>query len=73
MTIQPIDTIRSYHAHIYFADAAQRRDAEILREGIAEHFTVRLGRWHDRLVGPHARPMFQVAFYPRNFRASCRG
>ena len=52
MTIQPLDTIQSYHAHIYFDGPEQRRVAETLREEIARRFSVLIGRWHDRLVGP---------------------
>lgn len=67
MTMQPLDTIQSYHAHIYFDGPAQRQAAETLREQIAERFAVLIGRWHDRLVGPHALPMYQVAFAPAEF------
>src|SRR5579862_6996571 len=59
---QPLSAIGSFHAHIYFDGAAQRETAMALREQIAERFSVTLGRVHDRLVGPHARPMYQVAF-----------
>jgi DOPA 4,5-dioxygenase len=67
MTIQPLDTIQSYHAHIYFDGPEQRGVAETLREEIAERFIVLIGRWHDRPIGPHARSMYQVAFATAEF------
>lgn len=54
--------IPSYHAHIYYKTAEERAKAEVIRSQIAKTFLVRLGRWRDEPVGPHAAPMFQVAF-----------
>jgi aromatic ring-cleaving dioxygenase len=67
MTVHPLDTIQSYHAHIYFDGPEQRRLAETLREEIAQRFSVLIGRWHDRMVGPHTQPMYQVAFSTAEF------
>jgi DOPA 4,5-dioxygenase len=55
--------IRHYHAHIYYDPGSTRGRAARLRERIAEAFPqVTVGRWHDELVGPHLRSMYQVAF-----------
>ncbi|NKK70012.1 aromatic ring-cleaving dioxygenase [Rhizobium leguminosarum bv. viciae] len=64
---KPIDAIWSYHAHIYFDGPEQARIAATLREEIAQRFPVVIGRWWDQLIGPHARPMYQVAFPPVEF------
>jgi len=61
--LQAVSTIRSYHAHVYFNTDEERARATLLRQRIDQYFPdALLGRWHDRLVGPHSRPMYQVAF-----------
>jgi DOPA 4,5-dioxygenase len=57
-----ISEITSYHAHIYFRDDDERARAMAVRAQIAARFAVQMGRWHDKLVGPHAAGMYQVAF-----------
>jgi aromatic ring-cleaving dioxygenase len=53
--------ITGYHAHVYYAPNT-RAIAETVREGLGAQFNVRLGRWHDRPIGPHPISMYQVAF-----------
>jgi DOPA 4,5-dioxygenase len=67
---QSPDTIRQYHAHIYYDPVASRDRAALLRERVAAAFPqVILGRWHDVPVGPHPQAMYQIAF-PRALIAS---
>ncbi|MDR3420057.1 MAG: DOPA 4,5-dioxygenase family protein [Xanthobacteraceae bacterium] len=55
--------IAEYHAHVYYDPRKTRDRAERLRERVAVEFPqARLGRWHDALVGPHPRSMYQIAF-----------
>ena len=58
--------ITGFHAHIYF-DTTSRDAAARVREGLGTKFEVRLGRWHDKPVGPHPKSMYQVAFLPDQF------
>jgi len=58
--------IEGYHAHIYYAPET-RAVAERLRAAIGGSFAVRLGRWHDKPVGPHPISMYQVAFAVEEF------
>jgi len=62
--------ITHYHAHIYYDPAATRDRAALLRDRVAAAFPeARVGRWHDELVGPHLRSMYQIAF-PRKLLPS---
>jgi len=64
----PEDSIKitGFHAHIYF-DPASRDVAARVREELGARFDVRLGRWHDKPIGPHSKAMYQVAFLPNLF------
>jgi aromatic ring-cleaving dioxygenase len=55
--------IAEYHAHVYYDPRKTRGRAEHLRARVAAEFPkAKLGRWHDELVGPHSRSMYQIAF-----------
>lgn len=58
--------ITGFHAHVYY-DKTTREAAARVREGLEVRFAVRLGRWHDRPIGPHSQAMYQVAFAPELF------
>jgi aromatic ring-cleaving dioxygenase len=64
--MREITEIAGYHAHVYF-DLVQRDAAERLREAIAGQFTAEVGRVHEKAIGPHPKPMYQVAFAPDEF------
>ncbi|WP_426116612.1 DOPA 4,5-dioxygenase family protein [Pseudomonas sp. DSP3-2-2] len=53
--------IQGYHAHVYF-DADTIEHARTLCEAAAERFGVKMGRIHERLVGPHVDWSCQLAF-----------
>jgi aromatic ring-cleaving dioxygenase len=58
--------IAAYHAHVYYDPQTTRDRAAALRDRVAAAFpAVRLGRWHDELVGPHSQSMYQIAFPSR--------
>lgn len=70
MTSPDQPAIASWHAHLYF-DAGNRDEAWALRERIAHEWAGQLvlGRFHERLVGPHPQWSCQLAFEPDRFAA----
>ena len=63
-----VSLIRDWHAHVYF-DAASRDAGWAFREAVTAKFgdTVRIGRFHERPVGPHPQWSYQIAFAPNRF------
>ncbi len=55
--------IQDYHAHVYF-DANTRDEAQRVRDAVDEHFDVRMGRWHEKMVEPHPCWSYQIGFDP---------
>ncbi len=56
-------TIENYHAHVYF-NADTRDKAKRVREAVEKRFDIEMGRWHEKMVGPHPRWSYQIAFQP---------
>ena len=63
-----VSAITSWHAHVYFA-ADTVDAARALRDVVAAQLgdRVALGRFHERLVGPHPCWSYQIAFAPAQF------
>jgi DOPA 4,5-dioxygenase len=68
--MQDIVAIKDYHIHVYY-DVTTKEKAALLRQWVEERFAgqMRMGNWHDELVGPHIRAMYQIAFPPEMFAA----
>lgn len=61
-----MSAITGYHAHVYF-DAGTREQADKLCREAGERFAIRVGRMHDRPVGPHPRGSCQLTVPPEKF------
>ena len=67
MTDKDPGTIKGYHAHVYF-DADTREPAQAVREAVEARFpSLRMGRWHEKPVGPHPCWSYQIALGPELF------
>ncbi|QXI28608.1 DOPA 4,5-dioxygenase family protein [Pseudomonas vanderleydeniana] len=63
-----MQAIKGYHAHVYF-DASTLAQARELCERAAATFALKMGRVHERLVGPHPDWSCQLAFDAEQFGA----
>ena len=65
-TKRPVNLHKAYHAHIYF-DEASKLLAKELCEQSGELFNLRVGRFHEKLVGPHPCWSCQITFGTKDF------
>jgi DOPA 4,5-dioxygenase len=63
-----MSAITGYHAHIYF-DADTREQAAKLCSTAGKTFGVKIGRMHDKPVGPHPRGSCQLTVPVSQFAA----
>jgi len=63
---EPTDTIRDFHAHIYF-DTGQLDRARALAERARARFDVPVGHFHTRPVGPHPHGSCQLTIPSATF------
>src|SRR5690554_65164 len=56
-----------YHAHLYYQDAQGLAEARRLAEATAARFEIRVGRFHERPVGPHPLWSCQLSFAAVSF------
>ena len=63
---RPINSHKAYHAHIYFNEQSKRVAKRLCQETEA-NFSFRVGRFHEKLIGPHPCWSCQITFGTRDF------
>ncbi len=63
---RPVNIHKAYHAHVYF-DEVSKLMAKKLCLDAGEKFDVKVGRFHETLVGPHPCWSCQITFGTRDF------
>ena len=63
---RPVNLHKAYHAHIYFNEET-KNFAKTLCDASSEQFKLKVGRFHERLVGPHPCWSCQISFGAKDF------
>lgn len=63
---RPVNSHKAYHAHIYFDEKSKAMAKELCQE-IGERFELKVGRFHEKPVGPHPCWSCQVIFGTKDF------
>lgn len=61
MIARPQNLYAHYHAHVYFGPDTVAQARQLCQQA-GEQFNVRVGRVHEKLVGPHPHWSCQIAF-----------
>ncbi|MDI4662124.1 MULTISPECIES: DOPA 4,5-dioxygenase family protein [Cobetia] len=59
--------ISYYHAHLYYTDEQGLAAARELADQAERQFPLRVGRFHEKQVGPHPLWSCQLSFAPEEF------
>ncbi|KFI22748.1 4,5-dioxygenase [Nitrosococcus oceani] len=65
-TKRPVNSHNAYHAHIYFEKETLNFASSLCQEA-GQRFNLRVGRIHEKLVGPHPKWSCQITFASRDF------
>jgi len=64
---QTINTIQAYHAHLYYKDEIGLAAAKVIAQHAAQLFSIDIGHFHQRPVGPHPLWSCQLSFTTESF------
>ncbi|MCZ2721403.1 DOPA 4,5-dioxygenase family protein [Marinomonas sp. 15G1-11] len=67
MTTIQVDNITAYHAHLYFHDMESMEAAVLIADAAQAAFPIKVGRFHQRPVGPHPVWSCQLSFAASTF------
>jgi aromatic ring-cleaving dioxygenase len=61
MLVLENSAVSDYHAHIYFCDDTVGEARDLIK-AIREKYNFKIGRFHEKLVGPHLNWSCQIKF-----------
>lgn len=63
---RPVNSHKAFHAHVYF-DKETLHFASSLCKKTGERFNLKVGRIHQKMVGPHLNWSCQITFGTKHF------
>ena len=65
---RPVNLHKAYHAHVYFDEGSKLLAKDLCQEAGAK-FGLKIGRFHEKLVGPHPCWSCQITFSTKDFES----